>query len=185
LREQARKAIVLDRDGVINEDSSEYIKRVDEWKPLPGSLDAIADLSRAGYAVFVVSNQSGLNRGLFGFDELARIHRRMREAVEGAGGELAGIYYCPHRPDEACSCRKPSPGMLQQLAREHDVALAGIPFVGDKWSDIQAARAVGARPLLVLTGHGSETAAEHGAEIAEVYADLAAAVRSLLSENAS
>lgn len=183
MRQQTLKAIVLDRDGVINEDSSEYIKHADEWRPLPGSLDAIAALTRAGYAVFVVSNQSGLNRGLFGLDELRRIHRRMREAVEAAGGRLTGIYYCPHRPDEACSCRKPAPGMLEQLAREHDVVLSGTPFIGDKWSDVEAARAVGARPLLVLTGHGAATVAQHGGEIAEVYPDLAAAVQMLLGED--
>jgi D-glycero-D-manno-heptose 1,7-bisphosphate phosphatase len=182
LSERQRKTIVLDRDGVINADSAEYIKSVEEWQPLPGSLEAIAALTRAGYDVFVVSNQSGLYRGLFDRDALAAIHRRMRDAVAAAGGRIAGIYFCPHGPDEGCNCRKPAPGMLLQLAAEHDVALPGVPFIGDKWSDVLAARAVGARPILVRTGHGDVTAAAHADEIVDLHSDLAAAVRALLEE---
>ena len=186
MAERERKAIVLDRDGVINEDSTEYIKSADEWRPLPGSLEAIAALTRAHYAVFVVSNQSGLHRGLFDREALGAIHLRMREAVAAAGGRITGIYFCPHRPDECCDCRKPAPGMLLKLAKQHNVALTGTPLVGDKWSDVLAARAVGARPILVLTGHGEATAAAHADEIGDdVYPDLAAAVRALLGETAT
>jgi D-glycero-D-manno-heptose 1,7-bisphosphate phosphatase len=177
-----RKAVVLDRDGVINQDSSAYIKSAEEWIPLPGSLEAIAALTEAGYAVFVVSNQSGINRGLFDMADLDGIHRRMNDAITAAGGRVADIYFCPHRPDENCACRKPAPGMLLRLAEEHDVDLAGMPFIGDKWSDVMAARAVGARPVLVRTGHGALTASRYATDVTEIYPDLAAAVAALLGE---
>lgn len=178
-----RRVVCLDRDGVINEDSPEYIRNVDEWRPIDGSLEAIAALSVAGYRVFVVSNQSGIARGLFTPEALEAINARMLEAVEAAGGRLAGIYVCPHGPDDGCECRKPATGLLRRIEREHGVSLEDTPLIGDKWSDIAAARAVGARPILVRSGHGQATLDAHGGEIDECYHDLAAAVTALLAED--
>lgn len=171
--------VVLDRDGVINEDSEHFIRSVDEWRPIPGSLEGIALLHRAGVRVAVVTNQSGVGRGLYGEDALAAIHARMIAEVEAAGGALAGIYYCPHRPDEGCECRKPKPGLLRRLERELGLPVAGAPFIGDRLTDVEAARAVGARPVLVRTGVGAQTALALAPEV-EVYADLRAAARAIL-----
>src|SRR5512138_572861 len=125
---------MVDRDGVINEDSDEYIKSVAEWRPIAGSLEAIAALTRGGYRVAVVTNQSGVGRGLFDEATLAAIHRHMRAAVRAAGGELAGIYYCPHSPSANCDCRKPRPGLFRQLENELGLAVHGAPYIGDKES---------------------------------------------------
>jgi D-glycero-D-manno-heptose 1,7-bisphosphate phosphatase len=172
--------VVLDRDGVINEESSAYIKSVAEWRPIPGSLEAIAKLTANGTRVVVVSNQAGLGRGLFDRPALDRIHEHMTTVVRAAGGELAGIYYCPHHPDAGCDCRKPRPGLLRQAERDLGVSLKGAPFIGDKPSDIEAARAVGARPILVRTGRGHETEHALGEAGIEVFDDLATAVTALL-----
>jgi D-glycero-D-manno-heptose 1,7-bisphosphate phosphatase len=176
------RLVMIDRDGVINEDSGEFIKSVDEWRPIAGSLEAIAALHRAGFRVAVVTNQSGVGRGLYDEATLAKIHEHMRESVRAAGGELAGVYYCPHRPDDGCECRKPKPGMFRALERELGVSVVGAPYVGDRLSDIEAAEAVGARPMLVRTGTGAATVALLGAQRVPVFDDLAAAARSLLSE---
>ena len=192
--------VLLDRDGVINRDSTAYIKSVAEWEPLPGSLEAIARLTRAGFRCVVISNQSGIGRGLFSEATLEAIHARMREAAAAAGGEIAGIYYCPHRPDEGCDCRKPRPGLLLAAARDFGCALAGVPFIGDKISDVEAARAVGARPILVGAQLGGDaegtdsSGADEADEAIEVndvtdvtnaierFPDLAAAADALLAE---
>jgi D-glycero-D-manno-heptose 1,7-bisphosphate phosphatase len=178
----ARRFVVLDRDGVINFDSDAYIKGPDEWRPLPGSLEAIADLNSAGFDVFVVTNQSGLGRGLFSQEALDTIHAKMLEAVKTAGGAIRRILYCPHRPEDGCACRKPAPGLLLELARELDLELRGAPVIGDKWSDLEAARAVGARPILVTTGRGEETLRTHRQAVKESYRDLAAAAVALIGE---
>jgi D-glycero-D-manno-heptose 1,7-bisphosphate phosphatase len=182
LAEATSPLIILDRDGVINFDSAAYIKRPEEWRPLPGSIAAIAALATHGWRVVVVSNQSGVGRGLFSEAALAAIHAKMTRTVEAAGGALSGIYYCPHRPEDGCACRKPAPGLLHRIAHDFGRALDGVPFVGDKLSDVGAADAVHARPILVRTGSGQETLAElRGREI-EVYDDLAAAVEHLLAQ---
>ena len=176
------KLIILDRDGVINHDSEDYIKTPEEWRPLRGSLDAIAALSAAGFRIVVVSNQSGIGRGLFSETVLDEIHRKMLSAVAAAGGAIAGIYYCPHTPDDDCDCRKPRPGLLARVADDFGVSLAGVPFVGDKSADIELARRVGARPILVLTGHGQATLASlHDTEV-ETFPDLAGTATALLAE---
>lgn len=173
--------VVIDRDGVINEDSDDYIKSVAEWRPIPGSLEAIAALTRGGLRIAVVTNQSGVGRGLFDEATLVAIHEHMRARVRAAGGELAGLYYCPHRPDEGCDCRKPRPGMLRALERDLQLPLRGAPFIGDRRSDIEAARAVDARPILVRTGAGAATERSlAGADVA-VFDDLWAAAQSLLA----
>ena len=175
------RLVIIDRDGVINEDSVDYIKSVAEWRPIPGSLEAIALLSQAGWSVAVVTNQSGVARGLFDEATLAAIHRHMNDRVRAAGGALAGIYYCPHLPDAGCECRKPRPGMLRALERELGISVRGAPFVGDRLSDIDAAQAVGAKPILVRTGAGAATEALLGGRV-PVFDDLQAVAENLLSE---
>jgi D-glycero-D-manno-heptose 1,7-bisphosphate phosphatase len=176
------KLIILDRDGVINEDSQAYIKTPDEWVPIPGSLEAIARLSNAGLRVVVTTNQSGISRGLFDFHTLNRIHEKMHRLAHEAGGSIEAVFFCPDA-DDANPQRKPNPGMLEDVARRLHVNLTGIPAIGDSLKDIQAAQAVGARPILVRTGNGERTLAgiDSKAQV-EVFTDLAAAVDSLLTE---
>lgn len=174
--------VVLDRDGVINRESADFIKTPDEWIPLPGSLEAIARLTRAGYPVCVATNQSGVGRGLFDLDALDAIHDKMRRAVESAGGDLAGIFFCPHAPDDGCDCRKPRPGLLHQIEQRFGCSLQGSPIVGDSKRDLDAALAAGGRAILVRTGNGRDTEktlVESNAVI-DVFDDLAAVVRDLL-----
>lgn len=151
------KIIVLDRDGVINFDSPDYIKSPGEWRPLPGSLEAIRLLHEAGYVVTVATNQSGLARGLFDDYALARIHQLLSQSAEESGGFVNGIFYCPHHPDDACQCRKPATGLLQQIESEFHLPLAGQILVGDSIRDLQAAISHGMQPLLVRTGNGQLT----------------------------
>ena len=175
------KFIILDRDGVINQDSPAYIKSPDEWKPIPGSLEAIALLNQAGYRVLVATNQSGVGRGLFEMATLNAIHDKMHRALGLVGGRVDGIFYCPHAQDAGCDCRKPKPGLLEEISRRFGVSLEGVPFIGDSLRDLQAATAVGAQPVLVLTGKGKKTRKDGGLpEGTVVHDDLAAAVHSLL-----
>ncbi len=178
------KLIILDRDGVINEDSDDYIKSPEEFIPLPGSLEAIARLNHAGFTVMVVTNQSGIGRGYFDVGTLDRMHDKLRRLLANFGGHIEGIFYCPHTPDDNCECRKPKPGLLQDIADRLGVSLTGIPFVGDSLSDLQVARAVGAYPILVRTGKGERTLAK-GKELGgvPVYTDLAECVEALLQQN--
>ncbi len=175
------KLVILDRDGVINADSPEYIKSASEWVALPHSLEAIAKLGRAGFTVIVASNQSGLGRGLFDADALASIHDKMLREVRHHGGDISAIYFCPHRPDEGCECRKPRPGLLQQIANDRQISMRDVPIIGDSARDLDAARSVGARPILVLTGNGRKTLAS-GAQVDEVFEDLEQAADALISE---
>lgn len=156
------KLIILDRDGVINEDSDAYIKSPDEWVPVPGSLDAIARLCKAGYRIAVASNQSGVARGLFDLSTLMAIHTKMHHAVASAGGRIDGVFFCPHAADAGCDCRKPKAGMVREILRRFDVAPAGVTLVGDSMRDLQAACAAGCRPVLVLTGKGRRTLQDGG-----------------------
>lgn len=176
------KLIVLDRDGVINADSDDYIKSEDEWEPLPGSLEAIARLGRAGYEVVVATNQSGVGRGLFSAEALESIHARMHRAVEAAGGRISKIYVCPHHPEEGCGCRKPKPGLLEQIAEDFGDSLEGVPFVGDKVSDAEAAVAAGARPIFLQTSNKQPDVQRLQQLGAEIHTDLAGAVEALLGE---
>ncbi|MDE2148787.1 MAG: D-glycero-beta-D-manno-heptose 1,7-bisphosphate 7-phosphatase [Gammaproteobacteria bacterium] len=175
------KLVILDRDGVINEDSDDYIKSPDEWRPIPGSLEAIAQLSQAGYRVFVASNQSGIGRGLFDFAALFAIHDRLQRAVQDAGGRIDAIEFAPEHPQQSSPMRKPAPGMLLDIARRLGIGLEGVPFVGDSAADLDAARAAGARPVLVLTGKGLRTKKEQTLDCPEVYDDLAAFVAAELA----
>lgn len=176
--------VILDRDGVINQDSDTYIKNPDEWIPIPGSLEAIARLNQAGYRILVATNQSGLARGLFDSDTLAAIHQKMESSLRLLGGKLEGIYHCPHHPEDDCSCRKPRPGLLQRMAQDLGIDLNRAIVVGDSLRDLQAASAVGAKPVLVLTGKGTKTAGElNAAQDIEIYTDLAHYVDALLAES--
>jgi D-glycero-D-manno-heptose 1,7-bisphosphate phosphatase len=156
------KLIILDRDGVINYDSDDYIKSPEEWKPIPGSIEAIGRLAREGYHVVIATNQSGIARGLFDFNTLSKIHNKLLEAVRAAGGEIEGIFFCPHGPDDGCRCRKPLPGLLEEIADRLKVNLQGVYAVGDAERDVLAARAVAARPVLVRTGKGEATLKKSG-----------------------
>ena len=177
------KLIILDRDGVINQDSAEFVKNADEWLPLPGSLEAIARLNRAGYRVVVASNQSGVARGLISMAALNAIHVKMRRAAAAVGAHLDAIFICPHGPDEGCACRKPLPGMFHDIAHRFDVSLVGVPAVGDSLRDLQASAALGCAPWLVLTGNGTKTLTQPGLPTGtRSAADLAAVVDLLLSE---
>ncbi len=149
--------VILDRDGVINEDSDAYIKSPEEWIPIEGSLEAVAQLNRSGYRVVVLSNQSGVARGLLDLAMLELIHAKMRRKVEEAGGHIEAIFYCPHAPEDGCDCRKPRTGLFEQFARRYNADLEGIPAVGDSLRDLQAAQRAGASPILVETGKGKRT----------------------------
>jgi D-glycero-D-manno-heptose 1,7-bisphosphate phosphatase len=169
------KLVVLDRDGTINHDSDQYIKSPAEWKPIKGSLEAIARLTQSGHRVVVATNQSGIARGLFDMTTLNSIHDAMQRAVHQAGGRIDAIFFCPHAGDADCACRKPRPGMLLEIGRRMNAPLAGVPVVGDALRDLQAAAAVGARPVLVLTGKGKKKRATGGLPPGtEIFADLAA-----------
>jgi D-glycero-D-manno-heptose 1,7-bisphosphate phosphatase len=176
------KLVILDRDGVINIDSDQFIKTPEEWKPIPGSLDAIARLNHAGYRVVVASNQSGIGRGLFDMAALNAINEKMYKALAHVGGRIDALFYCPHPAEANCICRKPKPGMLEDVARRFNVSLAGVPSVGDSLRDLQAAVAGGGAPILVLTGKGAKTQAAGGLpEHTRVYPDLAEAVRAIIA----
>lgn len=174
------KLIVLDRDGVINFDSDQFIKSPDEWKPIPGSLEAIARLNESGWRVVVASNQSGVGRGLFDMDTLNAINEKMTKAIGQAGGRLDAIFFCPHSADSTCDCRKPRPGMFLQIAERFNVDMRGVPVVGDSLRDLQAGVAVGCQPYLVLTGKGAKTQADPALpEGTLVFPDLAAVAAQL------
>ena len=176
--------IVLDRDGVINEDSPDYIKSPDEWRAIPGSLDAIARLNQAGYKTVVATNQSGVGRGLFDIDTLWDIHQKMLAEIDAAGGHITRIFFCPHTPDDDCDCRKPKPGMLRQAAEYLACGLDNMIIIGDSARDLEAARAVGARTILVRTGKGKDTEKSMAPELADaVFDDLAAAAEALLAKS--
>jgi D-glycero-D-manno-heptose 1,7-bisphosphate phosphatase len=175
---------ILDRDGVINHESDAFIKRPDEWQPLPGALEAIARLKLAGWYVAIATNQSGLARGLFDIDSLNAIHAKLLRKVQAVGGDIDLIAFCPHGPIDGCHCRKPMPGLLKEIGQRLGRALPGVPVIGDSWRDVEAARTVGARPILVRTGRGEKTRAAHADELAgvSVAADLGSAVDLLLAE---
>jgi D-glycero-D-manno-heptose 1,7-bisphosphate phosphatase len=176
------KLVILDRDGVINQDSDQFIKTPEEWKPIPGSLEAIARLNHAGFRVIVASNQSGIGRGLFDMGALNAINDKMYRALAQAGGRIDALFYCPHAADANCGCRKPKPGMFTDIAQRFNVDLSGVPSVGDSLRDLQAAAAVGAQPVMVLTGKGAKTRAAGGLpDDTLVFADLAEAVRHIVA----
>lgn len=177
------KIVILDRDGVINEDSGDFVKSVSEWKPIPGSLEAIARLCHAGFLVYVAANQSGIGRGLFDYDALFAIHDKLQRSLADLGGRIEAIAYAPEHPDHATEMRKPNPGMLLDIGRRLGVPLARVHAVGDSMRDVDAALAAGCRPVLVRTGYGREAEKELGAkrEKVAVYPDLAAFAAALIA----
>jgi D-glycero-D-manno-heptose 1,7-bisphosphate phosphatase len=183
------KLVILDRDGTINRASDEFVKSPEEWHPLPGSLEAISRLSHAGFHVVLATNQSGIGRGLFDMAALNAVHARMLKSLAAVGGRIDAIFYCPHAPDEGCTCRKPEPGLLFQIQERYGVTLTGVPYVGDSLRDMQAAESVGCVPHLVRTGrHPDATALALPAAFpvgTQVHADLAAFVDHLLGEAAA
>jgi len=175
------KLVILDRDGVINQDSDQFIKSPEEWKPIPGSLEAIARLSQADYRVVVATNQSGVGRGLFDMAVLNAIHDKMCKAVAHAGGRIDAVFFCPHAADAGCNCRKPKSGMMEEIAARYNISLEGVPAIGDSLRDLEAGARLGAQPMLVLTGKGTKTQAKGGLpKGTKIYPDLAAAVATLV-----
>ncbi len=181
----ATATVILDRDGVINADSSEHVRSIAAWQPLPGSLEALGKLQRAGWEVVVATNQSGVARGLLTEQELDSIHAHMCHQVTAAGGSIRAIASCTHGPEAGCACRKPAPGLVHQLERRLGRSLRDAPFVGDAERDLQAARAAGCRPVLVRTGKGQATERQADLSGVKVYDDLAAFVRCLLGERSA
>jgi D-glycero-D-manno-heptose 1,7-bisphosphate phosphatase len=177
------KLIILDRDGVINFDSDAFIKSPQEWRPIPGSLEAVARLNQAGYHVVVTTNQSGIARGLFTMPTLNAIHQKMHDAAQQVGAHFDAVFFCPHASDDHCDCRKPKPGMLNTLAARLETSLKGVPVVGDSLRDLQAGFVVGCVPYLVLTGKGEKTRDAGGLPPGTtIYPNLAAVVDKLLAE---
>lgn len=184
------KLCILDRDGTINQDSSEYIKSSQEWEPLPGALEAIARLNHAGWHVVVASNQSGLGRGLFDMTQLNAMHAKMHALLAGVGARVDAIFFCPHAPDDKCRCRKPDAGLFEQIAERYGVDLNGVPTVGDSARDLVAGVALGCEPHLVRTGKSA--ALERGQPLPDrfppntvVHDDLAAFAQYLLEREAA
>jgi D-glycero-D-manno-heptose 1,7-bisphosphate phosphatase len=175
------KLVILDRDGVINEDSPAFIKSPAEWIPIPGSLEAIARLNQAGYRVVVASNQSGIARELFDMTTLNAIHQKMHAAAQLVGADIDAIFFCPHAAMDNCDCRKPKPGMFEEISKRFKVSLKGVPTVGDSLRDLQAGFITGCAPYLVLTGKGETTRATGGLPPGtQVFPDLAAMVTAFL-----
>ena len=176
------KLIILDRDGVINYDSDQFIKSPDEWRPIPGSLEAIARLNHAGFRVVVATNQSGLGRGLFDMATLIAINDKMYKTLAQVGGRIDAVFYCPHAADSACDCRKPKPGMFTEIGHRFGGELTGVPCVGDSVRDLQAAAAIEAQPILVLSGKGEKTLRDGVFPTNTIiFPDLAFAVTALLA----
>jgi len=180
------KLVILDRDGTVNQDSQDYVKSPEEWLPLPGALEAIARLNHAGWHVVIASNQSGLGRGLFDVSTLNAMHAKMHALLAAVGGRVDAVFYCPHTSDDGCHCRKPEPGLLEQIGERYGIDLRGVPMVGDSARDVMAAVSAGCEPHLVLTG---KSAAYRGRELPEgfppgtlVHEDLAAFAQHLVSQ---
>jgi D-glycero-D-manno-heptose 1,7-bisphosphate phosphatase len=181
MKDSAMNLIILDRDGVVNYDSDQFIKSPDEWLPIPGSLEAIARLTQSGYLVVIATNQSGLGRGLFDMDALNAIHEKMLKAVSAAGGNIAAFFYCPHTADSDCKCRKPNHGMFNDISDRFNIDLQGVPAIGDSLRDLEAALAAGCQPILVLTGKGEKTSKECSLPPGTLeFADLSAAADHIL-----
>ncbi|MBU2711694.1 D-glycero-beta-D-manno-heptose 1,7-bisphosphate 7-phosphatase [Zooshikella harenae] len=177
------KLIILDRDGVINQDSDSYIKTVEEWQPIPGSIEAIAKLSQAGYLIAVATNQSGIARGLFSEQTLQAMHEKLLSMVNDAKGKIECIVYCPHGPNDTCDCRKPQTGLIKKIESALKTSAINAWLVGDSLRDIEAARKAGCKPILVKSGKGLRTLKTYPAIEAEIYDDLADFAKVLLSQD--
>ena len=180
------KWILLDRDGVINQDSPNYIRTPEQWQPISGSLEAITKLTLANISIAVITNQSGVGRGLYSIDELNKINKKMIKQVSLLGGKINDIFFCPHTPEKNCLCRKPEPGLIHQFAKKYQIDLKSenLFFVGDALRDLQAAVAAHCCPILVKTGNGQKTSQlEHPVlHNTPVFSHLADFVNHLLDE---
>ena len=182
------KLIILDRDGTINEDRDDYVKSPDEWVPLPGALEAIARLNHAGWHTVIATNQSGLGRGTFDMAALNAMHVKMNQLLAKQGGRIDAVFFCPHAPDDACLCRKPLPGLLEQIAERFGVVLCDVPVVGDSLRDLLAGAVMGCRTHLVRTGKGARMDAPQIEALCaqvpgtQVHADLAAFAEHMILE---
>lgn len=174
------KLIILDRDGVINVDSDAFIKNVDEWIPIPNSIEAIAKLSQAGYKIAIATNQSGIGRGLFSIQALDDIHQLLQKQVQAAGGHIDAIFFCPHTPSDHCHCRKPDTGLFELIAEFFQTSLKGVVAIGDAARDMEAAVKMECRPVLVLTGKGEKTRQLESYKNEVVYKDLNEAVSHII-----
>ena len=180
------KLVILDRDGTVNEDRADFVKSADEWVPLPGALEAIARLNQAGWHTVIATNQSGIGRGLFDMSALNAMHVKMNQALHRLGGRVDAVFFCPHSPQDGCTCRKPLPGLLEQIAERYGIELAGVPAVGDSARDLEAAAAAGCEPHLVRTGKlahaGEDVLAALGRTLPamQVHADLAAFAEAMI-----
>ena len=174
---QSKKMVILDRDGVINYDSDEFIKSPEEWRPIPGSLSAIKKLNDAGIIVTVASNQSGVGRGLFSEMTLQLIHKKFTDLLAELGGNIDQIEYCPHEPEVDCECRKPKAGMINKLLKQFKIDPKDAVVVGDAFRDLQAGQTAGCDVVLVKTGKGELTLAKNEITV-PVFADL----RSIVDE---
>jgi D-glycero-D-manno-heptose 1,7-bisphosphate phosphatase len=175
--------ILLDRDGVINEDSDQFIKSPDEWQPIAGSLEAIALLNQHGFSIIVITNQSGIGRGLFDLMTLQAIHDKMRQRVLECGGQIDAIYFCPHTSDDNCLCRKPKPGLFESFAKEFSTDLTKLYSIGDSYRDIQASLTVNAKPVLVKTGKGLQTLKTHPSLNIPVFENLYDAAQFIITQS--
>jgi D-glycero-D-manno-heptose 1,7-bisphosphate phosphatase len=175
------KLVILDRDGVINYDSPEYIKSPQEWHPITGSLEAIANLHQHGFVICVATNQAGIGRGLYSLQDLEQIHGKMLQAVTDSGGKITAVFHCPHIPDDDCQCRKPRPGLIRQIAHHLHTAVEGAPLVGDKLTDIEAGIAAGCKPILVQSGGAELTLDQLPHSDIPVYQNLAGAAAAIIA----
>ena len=184
------KLIILDRDGVINEDRDDYVKSAEEWVPIPNSLEAIALLSQGGYILTIATNQSGIARGFYPLSELHAMHQKMMDLLKPLGGKIDGIFFCPHVDEDQCACRKPKPGLMHEIAKRYlkdratqDLPLNNIPIVGDSLRDLLAGTALGATPHLVLTGKGSAMNHADLPEGTQIHPDLMAFAKHIVSQS--
>ena len=181
----SKRLVILDRDGVINYDSPNFIKKPMEWRPIPGSIEAIAKLKSKGLMVAIATNQSGVGRGIVKLPDLFGIHAKLLNQVRQFGSDVDGIFFCPHRPEQNCECRKPKPGMLREITKRFAISGNNCIVIGDSPRDLQAAETIGAKTVLVLTGNGKKTLVEHESGLniipknVEVFDDLRSAVRSI------
>jgi D-glycero-D-manno-heptose 1,7-bisphosphate phosphatase len=188
MADRSTKLLILDRDGTINHDRDDYVKSPQEWEPLPGALEAIARLNHAGWHVVLATNQSGLGRGLFDMAALNAMHEKMHQQLAAVGGRIDAVFFCPHTPEDNCHCRKPLPGLFEQIGERLGLSLRGVPAAGDSLRDLTAALSAGCQPHLVLTGKSAGLTPEQARQAmpagALVHADLSALADQLIGQAA-
>jgi len=177
------RLIVLDRDGTLNENPEDFLRSPEDWTPIPGALEAVARLNQGGWRVVVATNQSGLGRGLFDVATLNAMHARMHKELAAAGARVEAVFFCPHAPEEGCDCRKPAPGLFQQIARRMKVAPSSVVAAGDSVRDAMAASAAGCEAHLIASGPAAEVGADLPAGT-RIHPDLGAFADFILARDA-